>query len=60
MNNNKENFLEPSIPFIVIKKVIMEIIEKAIQAHTENNTYWLKLHHFSESIKNKKLICSMS
>ena len=32
----------------------MEVIEKAIHAHIQdnNNTYWLKLHHFSGSIKS--------
>jgi len=30
----------------------MEVIEKAINAHTQDNAYWLKLHHFSGSIKS--------
>ena len=30
----------------------MEVIEKAIHTHTQDNAYWLKLHHFSGSIKS--------
>lgn len=45
------DFLEPGYPFIIVKKLSMEVIEKTIHAHTQNNAYWLKLHPFSGSIK---------
>ena len=52
MNQHEMDFLEPGCPFIIVRKLTMEVIEKAIHAHTQDNAYWLKLHHFSESIKS--------
>ena len=52
MNRHEMDFLEPGCPFIIVRKLTMEIIEKAIHAHTQDNAYWLKLHHFSGSIKS--------
>lgn len=52
MNRHEMDFLEPGCPFIIVRKLTMEVIEKAIHAHTQDNAYWLKLHHFSESIKS--------
>ena len=46
------DFLEPGYPFIIVKTLTMEVIEKAIHAHTQDNAYRLKLHHFSGSIKS--------
>ena len=46
------DFLEPGYPFIIVKKLTMEVIEKAIYAHTQGNAHWSKLHHFSRSIKS--------
>ncbi len=50
MNRDGMDFLEPGCPFIIVRKLTMEVIEKAIHAHTQDNAYWLKLHHFSGSI----------
>lgn len=33
MNKNETDFLEPGCPFIIIRKLTMEVIEKAIHAH---------------------------
>lgn len=52
MNRRKMDFLGPGCPFIVVRKLTMEVIEKAIHAHTQDDAYWLKLHHFSESIES--------
>ena len=52
MNRQEMDFLEPGCPFIIVRKLTIEVIEKAIHAHTQDNAYWLKLHHFSESIKS--------
>jgi hypothetical protein len=50
MSRNEMDFLKPCCPFILVKKLTMEVIEKAIHAHTQDDAYWLKLHHFSASI----------
>ena len=52
INQHGMVFLEPIYPFIIVGKLIMEVIKKAIHAHTQDNAYWLKLHHFSGSIKS--------
>ena len=52
MNRNEMDCLEPGCPFIIVKKLTIEVIEKVIHAHTQDNAYWLKLHHFSGSIKS--------
>ena len=46
------DFLEPGYPFIIVRKLIMEVTEKAIHAHTQNDVYWLKLYNFSGSIQS--------
>ena len=51
MNRHEMDFLEPGCPFIIVRKLTMEVIEKAIHAHTQDNAYWLKLHHFSSFIE---------
>ena len=52
INQHRMDFLEPGCTFIIVKKLTMEVIGKAIHAHTQNNPYWLKLYHFSGSIKS--------
>jgi hypothetical protein len=52
MNRHEMDFLEPGCPFIIVRKLTMEVIEKAIHAHTQDDAYWLKLHHFSGSIES--------
>lgn len=46
------DFVEPGCSFIFVRKLTMEVIEKAIHPYTEDNFYWLKLHHFSTSIES--------
>ena len=50
MNKNEMDFLEPGCPFIIVRKLKMEVILKAIHAHVRENAYWLKLHHLLASI----------
>lgn len=50
MNKNEMDFLEPGCPFIIVRKLTMEVIEKAIHAHAQDDGYWLKLNHFSGTI----------
>ena len=39
MNQHGMHFLEPGYPFIIVRNLTMEVIEKAIHAHTQNNVY---------------------
>ena len=39
MNREGVDFLEPGCPFIIVRKLTMEVIEKAIHAHTQDNAY---------------------
>ena len=52
MNRHEMDFLEPGCPFVIVRELTMEVIEKAIHAHAQDNAYWLKLHHFSGNITN--------
>jgi hypothetical protein len=52
MNRREMDFLGPGCPFIIVRKLTMEVIEKAIHAHAQYDAYWLKLHHFSVSIES--------
>jgi hypothetical protein len=53
MNRHETDFMEPGCLFIIVRKLTMEVIEKAIHAHIQDDAYWLKLHHFSGSIKSE-------
>ena len=50
MDKQKTNFLEPGDPFIIVKKLTKEIIEKAVKAYAENDAYWLKFYHFAGEV----------
>ena len=50
MNQHKIDFLESGCP-LLLESYILKVIEKAIHAHTQDNTYWVKLYPFSASIK---------
>jgi len=50
MEKEKKNFLGPSHPIIIVKKITKEIIEETMEAFVDNNGYWLKLYHFSDQI----------
>ena len=45
MGKFKGDFLPPGYPYIIVSKLTDEIIQAAIQAYTEDNSYWLKLYH---------------
>ena len=42
MDRDGVDFLEPGCPFVIVRKLTIEVIEKAIHAHAEDNAYWLK------------------
>jgi hypothetical protein len=50
MDKEKANFLEPAEPFIIVRKLTMDIIEEAVKAYAENDAYWLKLYHFAGEV----------
>jgi len=50
MNQEKTNFIRPGTPMIIVKKLTKEIVREAIEAYGEDDGYWLKLHHFADSI----------
>jgi len=52
MNQNKMDFVEAGCPFIIVRKLTMDLIEKAIHGHLHTDAYWLKLHHFAADISN--------
>ena len=50
MNQERTNYVRPSTPNIIVKKLTKEIVTEAIQAYAEDDGYWLKLHQFAISI----------
>jgi hypothetical protein len=50
MDKEKMNYFEPGHPFIIVKKLTVEIIEETLKSYAENDAYWLKLYHFASKI----------
>ena len=51
MDKDKIDYNRPGYPFIFVKKLTREIIERTIQAFAEEDGgYWLKLYHFGGSL----------
>ena len=50
MDKERMNYFEPGYPFIIVKKLIKEIIEEAVKAYAENDAYWLKFYHFAGEV----------
>ena len=52
MEEKKVNFYGPGLPWIIVRKLTIEIIEEAIYAYMEAHpdAYWLKLFHFATNI----------
>lgn len=50
MDQEKSNFSNPSDLVIVVRKLTQEIITEALETYAEDNTFWLKLHHFASEI----------
>ena len=54
INEKTVNFLGPSVPLIIVRKLMKEIIEEIINAYAEFfDAYWLKYHHFANKIKHE-------
>ena len=50
MEQEKINFIMPSSPKIIVKKLTEQIVREAILAYAENDGYWLKLCQFGDDI----------
>jgi hypothetical protein len=50
MDEEKSNFSNPSDLVIVVRKLTQEIITEALEAYSEDNAFWLKLHQFASEI----------
>jgi hypothetical protein len=52
MEKDKNNFLQPEYPCVIVSELTNEIIQSAIQAFIDNedNSYWLKLYHIMPSL----------
>lgn len=50
MEQEKNNFVMPHTPKIIVKKLTEQIIREAIIAYAENDGYWLKLCQFGDDI----------
>jgi hypothetical protein len=52
MEEEKTNFVEPSTPSIIVKKLTKEIITEAVEAYLklDDDGYWLKLCQFGDNI----------
>ncbi len=44
MENEKNDFLSPGDPIVIVKKMTKEVIEQAIQAYAEDDAYYLKFY----------------
>ncbi|MGZ4134860.1 MAG: hypothetical protein ACXVPC_06840 [Tumebacillaceae bacterium] len=50
MDQEGLDYIPAAPPQIVVRSLTEENIRKAIETYAENNAYWLKLHHVSNSI----------
>ena len=50
MNDNSVNFIKPGVPLIIIKQLVQQFIEEAINEYALNDGYLLKLHQFTDTI----------
>lgn len=44
MDYEKNDFLSPGDPMIVVKKLTKEVVEKVIEAYAEGDAYYLKFY----------------
>ena len=56
MNNEKSDFLSPSGPMIIVKKLTKEVVEDAIKIYPENNGYYLKFYAAHFDIKTLNVL----
>ena len=50
MLQEKTNFLQPSTPMVVVKKLTKDIVTEAIKTYAEGQGYWLKLCQFGDEL----------
>ena len=49
MKNNKENFIEPGYPSIIVRELTLLVIREALEAFAadKEDAFWLKLYHLT-------------
>lgn len=56
MNRQENNnFLNPGCPFIIVKKLTYEIIEKAINSYADGDGYWLKMYGLAGEVSIQEI-----
>lgn len=50
MLQEKINFLPPSTPMVIVKKLTKDIVNEAIKAFAKGQGYWLKLYQFGDEL----------
>ena len=50
MNDNSVNFIKPEEPLIIVKPLMQQFIEPAINEYALNDDSWLKLHQFADTV----------
>ena len=53
MEKEKNDFLSPGDPIVIVKKMTKEVVEEAIQAYAEDDGYYLKF--YSAELDTKRL-----
>jgi len=46
----RTNYIPPGIPTIIVRNLTREVILETIMAYSEDDGYWLQLHHFAADI----------
>ena len=47
MKKNNKDFLNPSVPFIIVPTLTKDIIDRAIKESAQTDAYWLKVYYLS-------------
>lgn len=49
MKNNKENFIQPGYPYIIVAELTPSVIREALEAFVadKEDAFWLKLYHLT-------------
>ena len=56
MDNEKNDFLSPGDPMIVVRKLTKEVLEKTIEAYAEDDAYYLKLYAAEFDVKTLNVL----
>ena len=56
MDKEKSDFLSLGDPMIIVRKFTKEVVEKAIEAYTEDEAYYLKFYATELDIKTLNVL----